>query len=68
MNTSVLNYAEPLKKRAKSANSTQRSPAHAFAGVMYILRQTMQMMQAMPDTGRISSRQLAKLRAMANRI
>jgi hypothetical protein len=68
MSTSVLNFTETLPHGGKALKTARRPPVLPFRGLLSLLQQSMSMMQAIPDNGRISPRQLAKVRAMADSI
>lgn len=67
MTTSTLNFTETLP-RGTAPKAARRPPMFPFSRLFSVLQQSMSMMQAVPDNGRISARQLAKVRAMANNI
>jgi hypothetical protein len=68
MTTSVLNFTDALPQGTKVLKTARRPPMFPFSRLLSLLQQSMNMMQAIPDNGRISPRQLAKVRAMANSI
>ncbi|MBV0881975.1 hypothetical protein KTQ42_22105 [Noviherbaspirillum sp. L7-7A] len=68
MTTSALNFTETLPRATRAVKTTRRPPMLPFSRLLGLLQQSMNMMQAIPDNGRISPRQLAKVRAMANSI
>jgi hypothetical protein len=68
MTTSALNFTGTLPQDSKVLRATRRPPMLPFSSLFSLLQQSMSMMQAIPDNGRISPRQLAKVRAMADSI
>ncbi|MFL6719503.1 MAG: hypothetical protein ACJ8G3_24415 [Burkholderiaceae bacterium] len=71
MTTSALNLIETLPKSRKILKAASRPPMLPFipfSRLLSVLQQSTSMMQAIPDNGRISPRQLAKVRAMADSI
>lgn len=68
MTTSALNFTETLPRGTKLLKTAHRPPMLPFSRLLRLLQQSMNMMQAIPDNGRISPRQLAKVRAMADNI
>jgi len=68
MSTSVLTFTETLPPSSKVLKTARRPPVSPFSSLFSLLQQSMSMMQAVPDNGRISPRQLAKVRAMADSI
>lgn len=65
MSTSVLNHTGTLPHRARASKTAHRPPLLPFSGLFSLFRQSLSMMQAIPDNGRINPSQLAKVRAMA---
>lgn len=68
MTTSALNLTQTPSYDSNLLKTTRRPPMLPFRGLFSLLKQSMSMMQAVPDNGRISPRQLAKVRAMADSI
>ena len=68
MTTSALNLIETLPKSRKILKAARRPPVLPFNRLLSVLQQSISMMQAIPDNGRISPRQLANVRAMADSI
>lgn len=68
MTTSALNFTETLRHGTTSLKTTRRPPMLPFSRLLNVLRQSMSMMQAIPDSGRTSPSQLAKARAIAESI
>ncbi|HEX8885624.1 MAG TPA: hypothetical protein VF797_14130 [Noviherbaspirillum sp.] len=68
MTTSVLNFTDTLPQGTQVLKTARRPPMLPFTRLLSLLQQSMNMMQAIPDNGRISPRQLAKVRAMADSI
>lgn len=68
MTTSTLNFTDALPRSTTAPKVARRPPMLPFTSLFSLLQQSMSMMQAIPDNGRISARQLAKVRAMANNI
>lgn len=68
MTTSTLNFTDTLPRGTKVLKAARRPPMLPFSRLLSLLQQSMNMMQAIPDNGRISPRQLAKVRAMADSI
>jgi hypothetical protein len=68
MTTSALNLIDTLPPGTKVLKAVRRPPMFPFSRLLSLLQQSMNMMQAIPDHGRISPRQLAKVRAMADSI
>lgn len=68
MSTSVLNFTETLSHGSNALKTVRRPPMLPFSRLVSLFQQSMSMMQAIPDSGRISPRQLAKVRAMADSI
>jgi len=67
MTTFALNLVETLPQ-SKILKAARRPPMPLLSRLLSVLQQSMSMMQAIPDNGRISPRQLAKVRAMADSI
>ena len=68
MTTFALNPVETLPQSSKILKAARRPPMPPLRRLLSVLQQSMSMMQAIPDNGRISPRQLAKVRAMADSI
>ncbi|MFS0758390.1 hypothetical protein ABC383_27345 [Noviherbaspirillum sp. 1P10PC] len=68
MSTSTLSFTETLPRNSNVLKTVRRPPMLPFSRLLSLLQQSMSMMQAIPDSGRISPRQLAKVRAMADSI
>jgi hypothetical protein len=68
MTTSVLNFTGTLPQRSTVRKTAPRPPLFSFSSLLNLLEKSMSMMQAIPDNGRISPSQLAKVRAMAESI
>jgi len=68
MTTSALNLTQTPPYDSNLLKTTRRPPMLPFRSLFSLLQQSMSMMQAIPDNGRISPRQLAKVRAMADSI
>lgn len=68
MSTSALTFTDPLPHGGYAPKTARRPPMLPFSRLLSLLQQSMSMMQAIPDSGRISPRQLAKVRAMADSI
>ena len=68
MSTSTLSFTETLPRHTNTPRTLRRPPMLPLSRVLGLIQQSMSMMQAIPDSGRISPRQLAKVRAMADSI
>ena len=68
MSTSTLTFTETLPRHSTMQKTARRPPMLPFSRLLSLLQQSLSMMQAIPDSGRISPRQLAKVRAMADSI
>lgn len=68
MTTTTLNFTETLSNDTRMLKTARRPPMLPFSRLLSLLQQSMSMVQAIPDNGRISPRQLAKVRAMADSI
>lgn len=68
MTTTTLNFTETLSNDTRLLKTTRRPPMLPFSRLLSLLQQSMSMVQAIPDNGRISPRQLAKVRGMADSI
>ena len=68
MTTSALNLIDTLPQSSKIWKAARRPPMLPFSRLLSVLQQSISMKQAIPDNGRISPRQLANVRAMADSI
>jgi hypothetical protein len=68
MTTATANYSANFVNTAPVRKAAQRAPRLSLAGWLAVMSSALDMAAVVPNSGRVSAKQLAKVRAIAESI